>query len=203
MPDLVRAALALERMGIALQFILAEKSVASVARKFHASLRNLVTLGFVSDSSILADVRRLVKQSVEDAYIEGLKEGGVSADEISADDGMMIIELNQQQQDYVTDFVRAVRAAKGDRAAQRDLLDNRIDLWTRSVEAAGAAGLASAKANEMVTWKLGSTEEHCKTCNRLNGQRHRRQWFASRNYFPRTPGADLECGGFNCRCTLD
>lgn len=162
-----------------------------------------MTLGFVSDSSILGDTRRLIKDGVADAYIEGLKEGGIPADEMSDDDALMIVELSSNQLEYVTDFVRAIRDAKGDKQAQRDILDNRIDLWAASIEAAGMQGLASANANEMVTWKLGKTEEHCATCQKLNGQTHRRKWFADRNYFPRTPGADLECGGYNCDCSLD
>ena len=198
--NLLDATIALQDMSIALT--LTEKSIASVAKRFRSDLRNLAVLGFVSDSSILADVRRLVKQAVEDAYVEGLAEGNVSADEMSEDDALMIIELNTNQQDYVTDFVRAIREAKGDKVLQRNILDTRVDLWAASIEAAGMQGLASAKANEMVVWRLGSTEEHCRTCRQLDGQRHRRKWFADRNYFPQTPGADLECGGFNCLCVL-
>jgi hypothetical protein len=201
MPDLLTAFVALEDMAFIVG--VTEKSIASVARKFHADLRNLATLGFVSSGSILADTRAAVRGAVEDAYIEGLIEGGIPADEMTDDDARAIADLVAEQAQYVTDFVRAIRDAKGDRAAQRDILDNRINLWTASIEAAGAAGLASAKANEMVTWRLGATEEHCATCNQLNGQSHRRKWFASRNYYPQKPGAALDCGGYNCLCTLD
>ncbi len=148
-------------------------------------------------------MRHLVKQAVEDAYFEGLKEGGISPDEMDEEDAQNIVQLNLTQQDYITAFVRSIREARDDRAAQRDILDNRIDLWTASIAAAGQAGLNSAKANEMVVWRLGATEEHCSTCNQLNGQSHRRKWFVSKNYLPRTPGAALECGGFKCQCTLE
>lgn len=180
-----------------------EKSIASVARKFQAQLRGLTIISMTGGGSILADVRQAVKDGIENAYIEGMIEGGLTPDDVTADDAQMIDELNLTQQDFVTDFVKAIRQAQGDKAAQRDILDNRIPLWTASIEAAGMQGLASAKKNEMVTWHLGATEEHCKTCNQLNGQSHRRSWFASRNYFPQTPGASLECGGFNCQCTLE
>ena len=180
-----------------------QRSIASVARKFHGDLRGLATLGFFSTDSILGAVRATVKQAVEDAYIEGLVEGGVTIDEMDAEDALSIVELNTAQQDHVTDFCRAVRAAKDDKAAQRDILDNRVNLWTASIEAAGAAGLASARKNEMVTWHLGPTEEHCSTCASLNGKSHRRKWFASRDYFPRKPGAAMECGGYKCQCTLE
>lgn len=177
------------------------KSIASVVRKFHADLRNLVTLGFISNDSILSDVRRVVKDGIGDAYIEGLAEGGITADEMSDDDAMMIIELTEQQAPYITDFVRAVRDAKGDKAAQRDILDNRIALWTTAIEAAGTAGLNSAKANEMVIFDGDDGEESCKTCQRLKGQRHRRNWFESKGLVPRDPRFrnNFECHGYNCR----
>lgn len=162
----------------------------------------MAVLGFTTSGSILADARRLVKDAVADAYIEGLKEGGIPADEMTDDDALMIVELSTTQLEYVTDFVKAIRAARDDKAAQRDILDNRINLWTQSIEAAGAQGLASAKSNEMVQWKYGETE-HCETCERLNGQKHRRKWFADRNYFPQKPGAAMECGGYNCQCELN
>lgn len=184
-------------------FLIGSKSIDQVSRRFHADLRGLATLGFVTDGSILADTRRLVKTAVEDAYFEGLKEGGVSPDEMDIEDAQNIDQLNLTQQEYVTAFVRAIRDAKGDRAAQRDILDNRIDLWTASIAAAGQAGLNSAKRNEMVTWHLGATEEHCSTCNQLDGQAHRRKWFDSRNYIPRKPGAAMDCGGWRCLCTLE
>src|SRR4030066_1384834 len=149
MNDLVVAFSALEDMAIALG--IAEKSVASVVRKFHAAWRNLVVLGFTSSGSILADARRIVKDAVGDAYVEGLKEGGVAFEDMDSDDDLMIIELTDQQTQYVTDFVKAVRAARGDKAAQRAILD-RVELWTARIEAAGMQGLGRAKKKVKGTW---------------------------------------------------
>lgn len=178
------------------------KSIASVSNRFRRELKQIVREAWSSGGTVTRDMRSLIHQYVEDAYFEGLKAGDVSADEMTSEDAATIDELDSNQQDYIRDFAKAVKDANGDKQAQRDIL-NRIDLWTASIEAAGMQGLASAKSNEMVTWHLGTTEEHCKTCNQLNGQRHRRKWFADKNYFPRTPGAALECGGFNCMCTLE
>jgi hypothetical protein len=56
--------------------------------------------------------------------------------------------------------------------------------------------------NKMVTWHLGATEKHCKTCASLSGQSHKISWFVDRDYIPRKPGASMECNGYNCDCTL-
>ena len=56
--------------------------------------------------------------------------------------------------------------------------------------------------NQTVTWVLGSAEKHCKTCASLDGKRHRISWFIERDYIPRKNGAAMECGGYNCDCSL-
>ncbi len=177
------------------------KSIGSISARFERELTDLVREAWRGNGAITRDMRALVKGYVEDAYIEGLKTGDVPADEMTGDDMLMIIELDTTQQDFVRNFVADVRAAKTDTAA-RDGILARIGFWAASIEAAGMAGLMSAKRNEMVTWRLGKASEHCATCSQLNGKRHRRKWFADRNYYPGTPGANLDCQGFNCACTL-
>lgn len=178
-------------------------TVSSVAATFQADLRGIVTTGFFSDSSILADVRALVRNGVGDAYVAGLDEGGVKFDEMDSDDAMLIVELTTEQLDHVTEFVRAVRDAREDKAAQRDILDNRIPLWTASITAAGQAGLASAKGNEMVRFGGEDGEESCKDCQRFKTNAHRRKWFLNRDYMPGKPGCALECKGYNCQHVLE
>lgn len=200
--NLEQVAKALERMAVLLEIEI--KSVSSVVRKFHADLRNLSVLAFVSGDSILSDTRQLVRTAIEDAYIAGLEEGGVDAEELENDDEIRIASLQAEQEDYITQFAKDARAAAKDKAAQRDILDNRINLWTATIQAAGQSGLNSAKANEMVTWRLGKTEEPCRDCTRLNGQSHRRKWFDERGLgTPGKPGQQTECGGYNCDCRLE
>jgi hypothetical protein len=56
--------------------------------------------------------------------------------------------------------------------------------------------------NKMLTWHLGSTEKHCKTCASLDGKSHRISWYIDNDYIPRKNGCALDCGGYNCDCTL-
>ena len=57
--------------------------------------------------------------------------------------------------------------------------------------------------NKMLTWRFGDTVQHCDTCSSLDGTRHRAAWFTSRNYIPGGVGSSLDCGGFNCDCSLE
>lgn len=201
MMDLDLSADALAKMQLMLAELRPqERDIARVSARFHADLRNLAVLGFVSSGSILAGVRGLVKQAVKDAYVAGLEEGGVM--EVGPDDGMAIVELATQQLDHVTDFVRAIRAAQTDKAAQRDILDKRINLWQASIEAAGRAGLNSAKQNEMVEFRIkpgaAPSDESCKTCKHLLGQQHRRKWVTEHGLDPAPGNTNFECGCWQC-----
>lgn len=178
---------------------LTEKSIASVARRFGAELRAIVN---ASGSVSVGDVRKLVKTAVGDAYGEGLKQGGVPIDEMTDDDAMMIIELGENQLAHVPDFVKAIREARGDRAAQRAILDNRVPLWVASIEAAGEYGLASAKQNEMVEFRVRTgadpSDESCRTCRRLLGKRHRRKWVVANEMMVHPGNENYECGCWRC-----
>lgn len=56
--------------------------------------------------------------------------------------------------------------------------------------------------NVMVTFELGNTEKHCKSCLKLNGQRHKLSWFVSHGYVP-PHGENLDCSaGGHCDCKL-
>lgn len=200
MPNLKQAAAALEEMADLLN--LTEKSIASVARRFNRELKSLVSDAWNGSGTITRDMRQLVKQYVEDAYIEGLKEGNIPADEMTVDDAQMIDELNLTQQDYVPDFVKAIRDAQDDKAAQRDILDNRIPLWSASIEAAGMQGLASASANEMVEFGIAPGEEpsdeSCPTCKRLMGKRMRRKTVVAKGLLIHPGNENYECGNWRC-----
>jgi hypothetical protein len=65
----------------------------------------------------------------------------------------------------------------------------------------GEAKMRGSK-NVMLTWNLGATEKHCKTCAQLDGKSHKITWYIERDYIPRKSGAAMECGGWNCDCTL-
>jgi hypothetical protein len=78
----------------------------------------------------------------------------------------------------------------------------RADMYTSALAAIYNAAVMFADARLMLTWNLGNTEKHCKTCSKLDGQRHKAAWYLSRNYIPRKPGAAMDCSGYNCDCSL-
>ena len=79
--------------------------------------------------------------------------------------------------------------------ATADRWASALDGFYNAVKLAGARG-------QLLVWRLGFTERHCKDCAWLDGQRHRASWYRSRGYYPKKPGSATECGGYRCDCSL-
>src|SRR5512139_1275345 len=82
----------------------------------------------------------------------------------------------------------------------RAFIGARVDGYAGGLDGVYNAGAMYGKGAAMLMWHLGATEEHCKTCSRLDGKEHRARWYITRNYIPRRPGADMDCGGYQCEC---
>jgi hypothetical protein len=86
------------------------------------------------------------------------------------------------------------------------LIAGRLAKWAQSLigwynewRLRGIAG-PRAKAEILLKWVLGEAE-HCDTCRSLAGQEAKpARWFLDNGYVPGKPGANLDCGGWNCRC---
>jgi hypothetical protein len=177
------------------------KSVDAVARQFCARLHKIIRDAWKGQGGDLNNaLRELIEYHISAAYFEGLEAGGIPPEEHDADMAQEADTLVFEQFAHVDGLVAAIEEAQQDEA-KRDAVEQRAELWCRSVESAGLAGLNRAKATEMVEWRVGPTE-HCDTCAKLDGQKHRRKWFTERNYIPRQAGAAMDCGGFNCQCEL-
>lgn len=183
------------------------KAIVGPVREYEVALERMVNRALsqgMTAAEFRADHKALLREFATPTFLDGLRAGGV--DEMDEDDDATVAGWLQEQLQHVNDFAKFVTAARklppDERAqAEREAI-RRLVLWVRAMEMLRALGLASAKANMMVTWRVGDTE-HCATCASLNGKRRRWKWFTSREYIPQQPGSDtLECGGYNCQCVL-
>ena len=61
----------------------------------------------------------------------------------------------------------------------------------------------TADGKQRMKWELGETEEHCETCAALNGiVAFAREWETLGVHPQDAPNNKLECGGWQCGCTL-
>jgi len=80
--------------------------------------------------------------------------------------------------------------------------NTRAEGYARTLDALYAEAKMRGMKNQMVTWHLGQTEQHCPTCSKLSGKKHRISYLIDNNYIPRKPDAGMDCKGFQCDCSI-
>lgn len=182
-----------------------QRTISQVVSTYRDQLTNFVheTLNGSMDAIDLRRAHReMIRRLGPSAYVEGLREGGIPQEEMDAQDKAAIQEWQDTQLAHVNQFAADAVAARGDDNKQAQIL-SRLDMWVNAMQTIGGMGLMSAQKNQAGTWRLGATEAHCKTCNALNGKRHRLSWYSSRGLIPREPGSKtLMCKGYNCLCGI-
>ena len=181
------------------------RTVGQVVKQYDDVLTNFVSETLNGNSSAI-DQRRahtaLIRQLAPQAYTEGLREGGIPAEEMDAADKANIANWIAEQLTFVNGFATDAQAASKDAALKPGIL-TRLGQWVEAMRSLGTQGMMSGQKNRMGQFILGETEEHCKTCNALHGQYHRMSWFLSRGLIPRKPGnLNFECRGFACLCNI-
>lgn len=141
--------------------------------------------------------RRLLKTLGRQAFIDGLEEGGVPADQMTTDDKERLAAWQADQETYLDRATNDIYPNQ----LSKEKAQLRADLWAnKSLSEVYYLGKVSGDKNAMLTWVLGQTEKHCRTCLAANGQIHRRLAYMKSGIYPRSD--KLECRGFHCDCAL-
>lgn len=179
----------------------AEKSYAVTQGAFLQDLRTLVKAAVeraetVGRYSFGIRMREMLKRYGLAAYKDGMAQGGVFVDDLDPEDEADYRRVVVDQSGYISSFSDDLYVKK---AVTMNNIDQRVNMWGKSLQAFVDSGQVAANANGMFEWQYGMTE-HCPDCLRLNGQIHRmKSWYAS-GWLPRA--STLSCKGFNCKCQL-
>lgn len=162
--------------------------------------------GYLSGNGSVADFRDRMITAVSRAYVEtadvAYAEGGA---DLPLDDETAAWARAQldAQIVFIEQLFRDLRELRKQEGLDAGAVANRYaDSYSSGLDGyANEARLRGSK-NIVAVWHLGEAEEHCTTCASLNGKAHRISWYIERDYIPRKNGAAMDCGGWNCTCTL-
>lgn len=175
------------------------KSYSATRDDFEQSIASTITSAVAGE---LTRVRAgLIVRAELDKYgrramLDGLKDGGVSLATLEGDDLATFNGWKVEQSGYVASLMDAIFKEDVHYSG-----DGRAQLWSRkSLDVIYQQGLLSADSNGLYEWHLGATEKHCATCLRMNGVIKRLSKWHEDGILPQ--GSTLECGGYNCDCTL-
>ena len=162
--------------------------------------------GYLSSGGYATPARERMIAAVSKAYIEtadaAYVEGG---GKLPMDDDTAAWARGQldAQIGYVEDLFDQLKEIRKEGDYDADLTAQaRADGYASALDGFYNEAVLRGSSNKVVEWVLGGTEKHCKDCAKLAGQRHKIKWFIDRDYIPRKNGAAMECGGYNCDCSL-
>lgn len=162
--------------------------------------------GYLEAGGQIADFRERMATAVSRAYIEtadmAYVEGGgeLPLDEDTAAWAREQLNMQLGYVDGLFDDLKELRKSGGYDAGTT--ANARADGYANALDGFANEARMRGSRNIMLTWHLGATEKHCKDCAKLDGQSHRISWYIDHGYIPRKPGAAMECGGWNCDCSL-
>ena len=148
----------------------------------------------------------LVRGQMRDAYNRAYADAGFSdaiPDWLQASLDEQLIK--QANFDYIYQYYQDIIDARVDETPVSPLL-YRAQLWAaRWTEAYNEATMViTAHLGGRLKWHLGATEQHCASCSRLDGiVAFAAEWDLSGCRPQNAPNDRLECGGWNCDCSLE
>lgn len=174
------------------------KAIQATRLDFELAFEDLMTARKeLSERSMAARVRGLLRQYGYLAYQDGLEMGGVKDGVLDEDDENEFIGLLALQNAFVNNFAKAASTLGDVEAAGKPAM-----WWTKSVAPFFDAGRLSADKNGMYEFAGDDGEESCVTCQRLKGQRHRMKDWTRKKLRPGVDTMNFDCGGFRCRHVL-
>jgi hypothetical protein len=180
------------------------EDISDVNATYHDAITETLTSYFEDGGSVSAPKNEF-KKEMSDAFVNSFEAGWIDGgQELPLDDeALEWLGARQSQEFGFIDslFQEAKELRKEEDFDYFSWVTQKADGYVATVLSVYNAAVLLAKKNQMLTWQYGDTD-HCKTCEELNGQKHRASWYLNRDYIPRKPGASMECHGFRCQCSL-
>jgi hypothetical protein len=175
-----------------------QKAIQSTRLEFEAAFADVIQ-AFAIEKSINRTrfgiiARNLLRVYGGKAFLDAMEESGIQDAEMDIEDRAFYSSWLTTQSNYVTDFARTLPIDPVFDPQARATM-----WWNKSVMGMYQYGKVSADKNGLYMWVYGDTE-HCDTCLRLNGQKHRLKDWYRKGLMPKSDR--LACKGYFCACSL-
>jgi hypothetical protein len=180
--------------------IAALKTVDYYRRVLSRDVRDLYS-GKMPRGAFEDDMLRLIDEQLTRAWNEGSRSVGVEPEDMTADDLDVVEKIKDSELGYIGGFADAIEEAAANGTGW-DALMSRVDLWVNRYNDVVNSAVVYFGGKTRLKWTLGATEEHCKTCARLDGIVAWADEWQESGLKPQQPPNDLlSCGGWRCDCS--
>jgi len=196
-PDIIMGLSALRNVKAA--------EISDISATYHDAITQILIDYFEGGGSVVGPSNAM-KRACSDAFNDASDAGWVDGGAELPIDGDALKQINARTQEEFGNIDSLFQQAKDLRKQGGfdyfSWATARADGYTSTVLYIYNMAALLAKKNQMLEWHLGNAEDHCSTCEKLDGQAHRASWYISHDYIPRKPGAAMDCHGYNCQCWL-
>ncbi len=177
---------------------IAQKSIADYGRQLRGAVRGLWN-GSIDVSSFIVNVSTALERAFEKAWTEGARTQGIEPGERTPAEQAKLDEMIFEQSGFIPGFADYVQAHLKADDFKLATAQARTPMWTNRYAEVVNTAKVMADGDKKLKWVLGPTE-HCSSCLKLSGKVKRGSFWISSGIQPQS--RSLECGGFNCQCSL-
>jgi hypothetical protein len=146
----------------------------------------------------------IIKFGLRDAFDLGAADLGMTPEDYSTQEITVRDEIIAEEKSHVADLLDYIDGLANDPTATFDNSISRLELWGARFDDVRGRAVVLLGQDAKLEWHLGETEQHCRTCSRLDGVVKRASFWQTHGILPKAPPNDmLECGGWKCDCTLE
>ena len=176
-------------------------------RSIRAATRGLVS-GIFDEFQFIDTMVTTIHRGLTSAFGEGLKQAGATPADLDTPaylpERLALDSLINQNMGSLFSFSGYILQRKekyydeGKKQLALNQVFNRALLWSNQYDKARVLAFTMASGDKPTIWRLGATEEHCKSCLTFDGRTYRASTWAKHNALPKS--SRLCCGGHLCDC---
>lgn len=180
-------------------------SAAVKTQAYYQRVLNRAVLQFhrddLSAGGFIDTMLRLIDEQFRRAWNAGAREVGYTPADMTQDDLFVLLERTEQEKEYILDFAGGIEKARLEGGSVKPF-QSRVQMWTNRYNEIVDLARMHFGGKTRLEWQLGPTE-HCTSCLSLSGVvATAEQWNAARSVGIYPQSRKLECGGYNCKCSL-
>jgi phage portal protein BeeE len=173
-------------------------------RSYQQAVREFATglwRGEIGKSDFEDRFRVRMTRSLEEAFISGVEQGGLTRQDLDPEDFDELIKAVGREQTHIgalADYIdQNSKANKG----KLNVVRARVDRWAATYSAIKEMGYLISKSATNIMWVYNKLKENCVDCARLNGKVFKgRTW---KRYGITPQSKELACFGLWCGCRFE
>lgn len=158
--------------------------------------------GRIDFDQAFSQIYSAIDRGLTQGWYEGAKQCGIMPAELSPEERQALAIAIASEKNEVFGLLDDVEANSKANGGKRTALYQRLGPWVNRYRDVVNRAKLMACGDRKLKWVLGPTE-HCSSCMKLSGKIKRTSTWNRLGVQPQAPPNPLlECGGWNCQCSL-